>query len=58
MEKKMEEIIVQTNNGLIEIVQPDNVDTETYPIIIHPDQVDLLSKWLHEARDELYKNKS
>lgn len=52
----MEELIVRTNNELIEISQPDHGDTSDFPIIIHPDQIDLLLKWLQEARDELAKN--
>ncbi|MCK5132855.1 MAG: hypothetical protein KAR40_11960 [Candidatus Sabulitectum sp.] len=52
----MKELIVRTNNELIEISQPDHIDTNDFPIIIHPDQIDSLVKWLQEARDELYKN--
>ena len=56
MNKKMEDISVRTNDGLIEISQPDTTVSDVLPIFIHPDQVDLLVKWLHEARDELCKN--
>ncbi len=54
--KKMEEVIICTNNGLIEVSQPNHIDTNDFPVIIHPDQIDLLVKWLQEARDELCKN--
>ncbi len=53
MNKKMEEVAVSTNDGLIEIDQPSNQNNNDYPIIIHPDQVDLLVKWLQEAQKEL-----
>jgi hypothetical protein len=52
MVKKMEHVVVSTKEGMIHLEQPDPM-LENYPIIIHPDQVPVLIKWLEEAREEL-----
>ena len=42
-----------TEDGLIRIVQPDALAEQALAVVLHPEQVDLLIKWLHEAKDEL-----
>jgi hypothetical protein len=52
MDEEMVHVIVRTKDGMVQIEQPDPA-LDTYPIIIHPDQVPVLIKWLEEAREEL-----
>ena len=53
MEKSMSEITVKTDKELVMIIQP-NMQSEDYKdmIFMNKCQVDLLIKWLIEARDE------
>jgi hypothetical protein len=53
MEKSMSEITVKTDKELVMIIQP-NMQSEDYKdmIFLNKCQVDLLIKWLIEARDE------
>ena len=55
--RKMEEVTVKTDGESIRITQPNpNAEIEEGDlIIISPDQVDTLCKWLKEARDEIKK---
>lgn len=53
MKKQSEDIIVQTRDGRIEIVQPYTYADQELKVQLHPDQVDVLIKWLVEAREEL-----
>ena len=55
MEKRMEELIVSTKKGQIWIEQPSMYQEEA-PIVINKDQVDLLIRWLEEAKSELEKD--
>ena len=58
MERKMESISVDTTEeGLIQIVQEhtSNLGGEDHVIIIFPEQVDTVCRWLKEARDSLKK---
>ncbi|HPQ42948.1 MAG TPA: hypothetical protein PKZ42_01880 [Syntrophales bacterium] len=55
MKKEMTEICVETDDeGRISITQPATFeDGDT--ILIYPDQVDILIKWLQEAKEEVLK---
>lgn len=54
MKKHMEEVSVQTNEeGKILIVQANAVGDHDDTIILEPDQVDEIVKWLQEAKAEL-----
>lgn len=52
MEKEMINVSVSTQNEYIFITQKYNMGDED-TICLHPDQVDLLIKWLQEAKDTL-----
>jgi hypothetical protein len=55
MKKKMESIEVSTNDrGEILIISP-GVSADEQVVSITPEQVDVVVKWLQEARDELMK---
>jgi hypothetical protein len=51
MEKKMEAVEVRTKDGQVWIVQ--DVNGEDNGIVINPEQVPALVKWLNEAAAEL-----
>lgn len=54
MEKRMKEIRVSTtNDGTIELWQEDFSDPDQFPIVIDAEQVDLLVKWLLDAKEEV-----
>lgn len=55
MKKKVEEVEVATaTDGFIEIIQPTGGPDGTEMVVrISPDQVEILIKWLQEAREEL-----
>ena len=54
MEKRMKELKVSTTDaGAIELSQFDFSDPDPSPIVIDPEQVDLLVKWLTEAKEEI-----
>jgi hypothetical protein len=55
MKKEMLEINITTNEGMIFISQPDPYN-DYPPIIINPDQVPILIKWLEEAKAEIEGN--
>ncbi len=59
MDKRMEPLSVSTTNeGRIEIIQETSeLDFEASIISLSPDQVDILIKWLTEAREELQQTK-
>lgn len=52
MEKRMEEIIVKTEKGMIWITQSDYGDGQP-TVCFPPEQVDTLIAWLQEAKEEL-----
>jgi hypothetical protein len=53
MHRKMEELgVATTSEGFIDITQPAGHQEDSV-IRVHPDQVELLTKWLEEARAEL-----
>ena len=56
MKKEMAAIRVTTDSGMIHISQPDPIDEITPLIIIPPDQVDVIVKWLQEAKAEIEGN--
>jgi hypothetical protein len=51
VEKRLEAISVYTNEEFICIKQPVECD-EAHIIIISPEQIDVVIKWLREARKE------
>ena len=54
MKKHMEEVSVQTSEeGKILIVQANAVGDHDDTISLEPDQVDVIVKWLQEAKTEL-----
>ena len=56
MERKMESILVNTTEeGLIQVVQEhiSGLGGSEDIIIIYPEQVDTVCRWLKEARDSL-----
>lgn len=59
MEKKLFDLSVSTTelDGYIIIMQTNASDNDD-KIAIHPDQVDLLVKWLAEARDAINSQQS
>lgn len=54
-QRRMEQITVSvTTEGLIEISQEtDDPEADHARIKVSPEQVDVLAKWLNEAREEL-----
>lgn len=50
MKKEMQNLIVYTNNLGFVCVEQENMYQDPSIIIIHPDQIELLIKWL---KDEL-----
>ena len=58
MKKQMMAVEVRTTTeGTIEIAQDGGIQDEQY-VIIYPDQVDALIRWLAEAKDEALGGKS
>jgi hypothetical protein len=58
MDKRMEELIVRTTDaGMIEIAQPYTYAEEEPKVILHPDQVEILTRWLQEAKDAIARGK-
>lgn len=56
MERKMWPIKVEADSqGFIRISQEIGTFEDEDTIIIHPDQVDLLIKWIDDARNESQK---
>jgi len=54
----MEEFIVRTTEaGVIEIAQPYVYAEEEPKVLVHPDQVEVLIRWLQEAKEELSRGK-
>jgi len=55
MEKKMEELVVEVKSGKISLWQSSNdPPLEGFKeVIISSDQVDILIKWLKEAKEEI-----
>ena len=54
MENKMWPIeVTKTEQGYIRISQDVGSFDEEESIMLHPDQIDLLVKWLNKAKDEL-----
>jgi hypothetical protein len=59
MDKRMEELIVRTTEaGIIEIAQPYVYAEEEPKVIVHPDQVEILIRWLQEAKEAIARGKS
>ena len=56
MKKEMFEIEIDTRQGKIYLTQPYPAGGEEHIVIIDPDQVDTLIKWLEEARAEIKGN--
>ena len=57
MKRKMRNIAVFMNeNGNLAVVQDNGMDDDE-EVEVHPDQVDVLIKWLCEVRDELLQGK-
>ena len=55
VEREMQQLKVYVSeNGYI-CLQQECFGTDDSIISVHPDQVDLLLKWLKEAKDELQK---
>ncbi len=53
MNKQMREVAVRTTTeGKIEIAQDVGAGEEHY-IDVHPEQVEMLVQWLHEAKEEI-----
>jgi hypothetical protein len=52
MEKWMEQIKVSTRDGAIFLEQGDDRDDSFSSVSISPDQVEVLCKWLQEAKLE------
>lgn len=55
MEKSAYDFKVSCENNLIYITQIDLCRDDS-SIVIHPEQVDLLTKWLNEAKSQLLKD--
>lgn len=57
-QKQMNDVTVEVDHDAfdINITQREN-DMNTDYVVIHPDQVDILIKWLEEAREELINYK-
>lgn len=54
MDKMMWDLGVRVeDDGYICIYQKDTCMNDDARVIFHPDQVDLLTKWLNEAKEEL-----
>ena len=53
MKKKTEEIEVEVSGDQISICQPCAMMDNDMHITVSPDQVDLLCKWLKEAKEEI-----
>ena len=52
MEKRMEEITVKTEKGMIWITEPDYGDGSPM-ISFPPEQADIIIAWIKEAKEEL-----
>jgi len=48
--------VSHTKEGIIVISQEDPNESDPYAIYIHPDQTDLLIKWINEVKAELQKD--
>ncbi len=55
MEKSAYDFKVSCEDNFIHITQID-LGHDDSSIIIHPEQVDLLTKWLNEAKEQLLKD--
>ncbi len=53
MEKKMVQVAVRTEKDMIEIFQDDHTSELGNSVFIYPEQVDIIIKWLQEAKAEL-----
>lgn len=57
MHRAMHPVEVSVENGLIYITQESH-GTYDQVVCLHPDQVDILIRWLQEARNELETDES
>ena len=57
MHRTMHPVEVSVENGLIYITQESH-GTYDQVVCLHPDQVDILIRWLQEARNELETDES
>lgn len=53
MDKQMQDVRVRVFSGDVYIEQSSMECLNNISISVHPDQIDLLIKWLEEARDDL-----
>lgn len=58
MKRKMHEMTVETTkDGDIEIMQPNLASDDQLPVVVSPEQAEVLIKWLTEAIEELRNKK-
>jgi len=53
MEKHMLEVKVYTAEDGCICIEQEIPHTDTYPISLNPEQVDIVIKWLQEAKNEI-----
>ena len=56
MKKTMYDVSVTSEDEVIYIEQP-SIDDQSESIMLHPEQVDLVVKWLREAKNEILKKR-
>lgn len=53
MKKKFEEFSVETDKNGVSITQPGYSDRPDSTVKLSVDQIDILMKWLNEAKEEI-----
>lgn len=52
MEKEMFQVKVYVSDSGNVCIEQEDPMTETFPVLIHPDQVPTIIKWMQEAQEE------
>jgi len=56
MKKTMYDVSVTSQDDVIYIEQP-SIDDQNESVMLHPEQIDLVVRWLKEAKNEIIKKR-